>query len=454
MERRKVAIAALALVMAACAGRKPGDPLKPGFNVFSKDQDVQLGREAAQQVARQVDVVDNRKLQDYIDAIGARLARQAGAGNYPYEFTLINDPSINAFALPGGPIFVNTGLIAAAENEAQVAGVLAHEIAHVALRHATSQASKANLMQFPAALAAAMIGQGSIGTQVGQMGLGFGLNALMLRYSRGAEEEADALGARIMADAGYNPLEMARFFEKLQGEGEPRAPQFLSSHPDPGNRVQNVQAEIRALPPATYDRAGRQADFRQAQQMVAQLGPPDRPVQRARAAQANPSPISPGPITGFQTLNTPQLSLAYPQSWSVYGERGSGSITLAPPQGLVTDRFGGTSVGYGVLAGYYSPSRVSNNLDQASRELLSQLQSMNPGMQVQTQFRSVQVDGSAGAIAELVSASPYGGREKSVLLTVARPSGLFYMVFIAPESHFSTAQAAFETMVRSITFRG
>jgi predicted Zn-dependent protease len=199
---------------------------------------------------------------------------------------LINDPSINAFALPGGPIFVNSGLIAAAENEAQVAGVLAHEIAHVALRHATSQASKANLLQFPAALAAAMIGQGSVGAQLGQMGLGLGLNALMLRYSRGAEEEADALGARIMAAAGYNPLEMARFFEKLEGEGGPRAPQFLSSHPNPGNRVKDVQAEIQALPPGNYTRTGDAASFRHAKQRVALLPPPDRGVQRARTAPA------------------------------------------------------------------------------------------------------------------------------------------------------------------------
>ena len=454
MAQRKLAIAVLALGMAACAGRRPGDPLKPGFNVYSKDQDVQLGRQAAQQVAQQVDIVDNKRLQQYIDGIGARLAKQPGAANYPYEFTLINDPGINAFALPGGPIFVNTGLISAAENEAQVAGVLAHEIAHVALRHATSQASKANLLQFPATLAAAMIGQGSIGAQVGQMGLGLGLNALMLRYSRGAEEEADALGARIMAAAGYNPIEMARFFEKLQGEGEPRAPQFLSSHPDPGNRVQNVQAEIGTLPPATYNGAGQGSDFRQAKQMVAQLPAPDRPVQRARAVQANPSRILPGPINGYQTLETPQLSFSYPQGWSVYGERGGDSITVAPPQGLVGDRFGGTSVGYGVIAGYYSRSRVSAGLEQASRELLSQLQAFNPSMRVQAGFRNVQVDGSTGAVAELVSASPFGGREKSVLLTVARPSGLFYMVFIAPESHFGGVQAAFETMVRSIRFRG
>lgn len=454
MKTRSFAVIALALAIASCGGRDPGDPLTPGFNVFSKEQDIQLGRQAAQEVAQQVDIVDNQRLQNYVDQVGNRLARQAGAEDYPYEFTLINDPSINAFALPGGPIFVNSGLLKAADNEAQFAGVLAHEIAHVALRHATSQASKANLLQFPAALAAAMIGQGSVAGQLGQVGLGFGLNALVMRYSRSAEEEADALGARIMSAAGYNPLAMARFFEKLDAEGGPRAPEFLSSHPNPGNRVEDVQAEIKTLPQAQY--GGGTGMFQEAQQLVAKLPAPEQRVQRARAAQTNspPSAISPGTIQGYERLDTARFSVAYPQGWNVYGDRNSDSITVAPRQGIVSNAQGGASVGYGVIAGYYSPSRRTPGLEQASRELLSQLQAMNPGMQVQSGLRSVRVEGSPGAVAQLIGSSPFGGAEKSVLLTVARPEGLFYMVFIAPDQYFGQAQSAFDEMVRSIRFRG
>lgn len=452
MRGRNAVLAVLLVGTVACGGRRAGDPLKPGFNVYSKDQDVQLGRQAAQQVAQQVDIVDNRQLQQYIDTVGQRLAKQTGAGGYPYEFTLINDPAINAFALPGGPIFVNSGLIAAAENEAQLAGVLAHEIAHVALRHATSQASKANLLQVPAALAAAMIGQGSVGAQLGQAGLGFGLNTLMLRYSRGAEEEADALGARIMAAAGYNPIEMARFFEKLEGEGGPRAPQFLSSHPNPGNRVKDVQAEIQTLPGgANYNRSGNNASFQQAKQMVARLPEPDQQIQRARAASASAS-FTPTGISGYQPLDTRRFSVSYPQGWSVYGDRTSEGVTMAPPQGLVQDRFGGSAVGYGVLAGYYDPSGRTSGLQQASSELLSQLRAMNPNLRVQTGFRNVIVDGSPGTIARLSGSSPFGGPEESVLLTVARPEGLFYMVFIAPDRHFEDVQSTFDQMIRTIRF--
>lgn len=452
---KRLLVFVLALGMASCAGRKPGDPLKPGFNVFSKEQDVQLGREVAQQVAQQVDVVNNRALQQYVSDIGQRLARQPGAEDYPYQFTVINDPSINAFALPGGPIFVHSGLIAAADNEGQVAGVLAHEIAHVALRHATNQASKANLLQFPAALAAAMIGQESMGAQLAQLGLGFGLNTLMLRYSRGAEEESDALGTRLMAAAGYNPIDMARFFEKLDAEGQSRAPQFLSSHPNPGNRVKNVQAEIQTLPQAQYTRAGDSSEFRNAKQLVAQLPKPNPPrIQQARTAQPPSGGVAPAPIGGFERVDTGRFSLAVPRGWQVYGNRNSSAITVAPPQGIVVDRFGAAAVGYGVIAGYYTPARPATTVEQASRELLSQLGAMNPTMQVQSGIRSARVSGSPGAIAELVSASPFGGQERSVLLTVARPEGLFYMVFIAPNQHFQQVQGAFGQMVNSVRFRG
>ena len=120
----------------------------------------------------------------------------------------------------------------------------------------------------------------------------------------------------------------------------------------------------------------------------------------------------------------------------------------------MVDRSGAAAVGYGVITGYYMPVRQSASYTEASRELLSQLQRMNPRMQVQSAFRDVRVEGSAGGIAELVSPSPFGGAERSVLLTVARPEGLFYMVFIAPDQHFATAQTAFNEMVKSLRFRG
>lgn len=253
--------------------------LKPGFNLFSKEQDIQLGREAAAQVTKQVPIIRRPELSAYLDRVGGKLASQPQAGDFPYAFSLVHDKSVNAFALPGGPTFVHTGLILAAENEAELAGVLAHEIAHVALRHGTNQASKANLIALPAALASAAVGDGSLLGQLAQLGIGVGANSILLRYSRNAERDADLLGAQIMASAGYNPIEMARFFEKLEAGGGSRGLQFFSDHPNPGNRLKAVEREIQYLPQRRY--TADTGQFPHMKDLVRRLGePPQKPRSR------------------------------------------------------------------------------------------------------------------------------------------------------------------------------
>ncbi len=269
-------VTAATLVLAGCATKHtPGKPLKPGFNLFSREQDIELGREAARQVRQEYQVAQSPQLQVYVRRIGQKLARSPEAGSFPYEFTVLNNPSVNAFALPGGPVFINSGLITETRTEAELAGVIAHEMAHVQLRHGTNQVSKANLIQFPAALAGVALG-GSTAGQIAQIGLGVGLNGLFLSYSREAESEADALGARIMADAGYNPMAMARFFDKLQAEGGARGPQFLSSHPNPGNREAAIRAEIATMPRRQYLPDRPTPAFESAKREVAALPPAPR----------------------------------------------------------------------------------------------------------------------------------------------------------------------------------
>jgi beta-barrel assembly-enhancing protease len=310
LPKRLAAITCVAaLLVAGCATRRPGDPISPGFNLYSKDQDIQLGKQLAQQVRQSLDVVNDQNLQNYVRTLGQKLASTPSAGDFPYEFTLINDPSINAFALPGGPIFLHSGLIQNADNEGQVAGVVAHEIAHVQLRHGTNQASRANLLEIPAVLAGAVLGQGA-GAQIGQLGLSLGLQSVLLKYSRDAERQADALGARMMTEPGFNPIEMARFFEKLEAAGGSRAPEFLSSHPSPGNRVQLVQQEIQALPQGQYTAGtGR---FDEVKRAVAQLPAPRRPQQQA-VRQAAPGPPPSAPTGGgFQRMDGRNFSVGYP----------------------------------------------------------------------------------------------------------------------------------------------
>ncbi len=449
MRRRLYQFCTLAVVLAAsCAARAADDIPKPGFNLFSKEQDIQLGKEAATQVRQQYQVVQNRQLQDYITRIGQKLSKQPEAGGYPYSFTLLNDKNVNAFALPGGPTFVLTGLIASADNEAQLAGVLAHEISHVALRHGTNQASKANLIQLPAMLAGAMVGNGSLLGQLTQVGIGLGANSVLLKFSRSAESQADELGAHIMAGAGYNPIEMARFFEKLQAQSGSGGLQFLSDHPNPGNRVKAVEAEIQTFPQRPY--SAETGEFQRMKSLVAGLPAP--PVKPTPQAQNDTSP-PPAPSREFRQFSARGFTLQHPSNWEVFSENNSNTATIAPRQGLIQSSAGGTQVGYGAMVSYYSPDSGEQDLERATAALISQMRSANPGMQVRTRARQLRVDGRPALATTLSSTSAFGGEETDILVTVSRPEGLFYMVLVAPQKEFAQIQNVFNQMVGSIRFK-
>ena len=227
--------------------------LRPGFNLFSKEQDVQVGQESAAQVRKQMTMVNDPFLNQYVNNVGKRLAnaQEAKESGFPFTFEVVADPSINAFALPGGPMFINSGLLKAVDNEAQLAGVMGHEMSHVILRHGTNQASKSQMIQLPAVLGSRIAG-GSMMGQLAQLGIGIGANSVLLKFSRGAESQADLLGSHLMAESGYDPVQMARFFEKLSAQGGQRAPEFFSDHPNPGNRENAIQQEVAKMPQKTY----------------------------------------------------------------------------------------------------------------------------------------------------------------------------------------------------------
>jgi hypothetical protein len=392
-------------------------------------------------------VSENRELQEYIGRIGRKLAAQpeADAQSFEYSFALVTDKSINAFALPGGPAFVHTGLIAAAENEGQLAGVIGHEIAHVAMRHGTNQASKANLLQLPAALASGVLGGGGgLMGQLAQLGIGLGANSILLKYSRDAESDADALGARLMSASGYNPIEMARFFEKLEAEGGQRGPQFLSDHPNPGNRVKAVEAEIPFFPRRAYD-PENSAEFARMKQLVARL--PAAPARQAPQPGAQPSGGIDPPSRSTRTYRAGAYEIAYPENWRAIGGAEQDSVTIGPRQGIVESQ-----VGYGAILSYFTPQ--SRDLASATTELIRSLRATNPNLAATGQAqRRVRVGGSNALVTNLASASPFGGTERDVLITVSRPQGLFYMILVAPERDFAALDAVFNQMLQSIRFQ-
>lgn len=443
---------ALTLSLALAAQAQPRR-VRPGFNLFSVEQDIQIGKEYAAQIEKELVLVQDRELNDYIQRIGSRLIRGEGAGNYPYTFKVVRDDAINAFALPGGPTYVNTGLIAAADNEAMLAGVMGHEIAHVALRHGTNQVSRANLIQIPAMLAGQMAGGGITG-MLAQLGIGLGANSLLLKYSRNAERDADILGARLMHQAGYNPIEAARFFEKLEAQTGKRSgiANFLSSHPTHGSRMREIENEIQYLPKRNYDAS--EGDLNRMKSIIQRLPEapkPKPPGQGSGSAPKGAEPSGPVPPSGsYREFTASFATFAYPDNWEVIGSDQRTEVTIAPRQAIMRDSRGQAQITQGVIASIYRPQR-GGNLRDATQELIRKLQSSNSSMQVgRGGSRSIRVDGRAALMTTLVSDSALGGREIDTLVTVGHPAGLYYMVFIAPENQFDANKSAFERMLQSV----
>jgi len=226
--------------------------IEPRRNSFTPAQDVQLGRQAASEVRHELPMLNDGPTDAIVERIGRRLLgavpprfRQPA---FRYTFDVVNLRDINAFALPGGPMFLNRGMLQAARTDDEVAGVMAHELSHVLLRHGTLQAAKAQKFQL-GAIAGQVLGsivggtKGAIIAQGSQIGLG----TYFMKYSREYEREADLLGAQIMARAGYDPRQMANMFRTIQREGGSRGPEWLSDHPDPGNRYTAINREAASL---------------------------------------------------------------------------------------------------------------------------------------------------------------------------------------------------------------
>lgn len=243
---RGAALAALAAASLAACATNPVTG-RPQLSLVSEAQEIEMGRQGAQEVQQTIGLVDNPALQDYVQRVGARLAAHSERPGLPWTFRVVDDPSPNAFALPGGYIFVTRGLMDMMNSEAQLATVVGHEIGHVTARHSVTQISRAQLAQLG-------LGIGSIFVPaVQQLGnlAGAGLNLLFLHYSRDAENQADELGFRYALNENYDVRQMPQVFASLQRVGEleqqSSLPSWLESHPDPQSRIQRTEQRIAAL---------------------------------------------------------------------------------------------------------------------------------------------------------------------------------------------------------------
>jgi predicted Zn-dependent protease len=216
------------------------------ITLVSVQDEIAIGRQANADTRKQLAALSDAEVRSYVRSIGARLARAASGPRYPYSFTVANYREINAFALPGGPIWINRGVLQSATSESQVAGVLAHEIAHVAQRHAARQMSNAMIANLGLGALGALLGNAG-GASAARTAAGLGTNLWFLKFSRDDESEADRVGLKILRRAGWDGRGMIELFQILtreQGRNPGAVQTFLSSHPAPADRMRALQAEV------------------------------------------------------------------------------------------------------------------------------------------------------------------------------------------------------------------
>lgn len=435
------------------AAEKPRT-LKPGWNLFSPDQDIKMGKEYAQQLEGQVQVVNNPALHAYVNRIGQRLVNAIEGQKFPFTFKVVNDPSINAFALPGGPMYVHTGLIAAADNEAQIAGVLGHEMGHVMLRHGTNQASKANLIQIPAMIAGGLFDRGGMMGALAQAGIGLGANSVLLKFSRTAENDADLFGARLVHRAGYNPVELARFFEKLEAESGKGSnmSQFFSDHPNPGNRIANIQNDMKFYDRKSYESSQMTTDLNQAKALIKTLpAAPKRGAAQQTAQAPNGPAVQTNIPSGFKAHQNSLYAIAYPGDWTAKPGQDGVSASLTASDGVVRGN-NGDDIGHGVILNFVKPQ--SNDINAATDELLKGVTQGNPDLRPNGSAQSLRIDNYTARISPFQGPSTLrkGERENVLILTVMHPQGMFYGVFIAPESRWRVAEPEYRQMMQTLRF--
>jgi len=466
LSQHRASAVALALLLGA-HGLSAQTVITPPKNKYTPAQDVELGQKAAQEVAKELPIMSNGDLTQYLERIGGRLVAAIPQNlqhpEFQYTFRAVNVREINAFALPGGPMFVNRGMMQAAKTEGEIAGVMAHELSHVALRHGTAQATKATPYEL-GALAGAVIGAiigGRTGNVVAQ-GTRFGLGTAFMRFSREYEKQADLLGAQIMARAGYDPRDMANMFKTIEQQGGAGGPEWMSDHPNPGNRVEYITAEAEQLQVRNPVR-----DTRQFQQIQAELNampeaPTTEEATKANAGRAagstqpseQPSQGRVGqvqvqrPSSSFRMYNEGNMfRISVPSNWQELA--GNDSVTFAPQGGY--GNTGNQSVfTHGLQVGV---ARVeTNDLQRATDGLLDSLAQSNPNLRRVGGYSRTTIDGRNGIRATLANLSEAtGGDERIALFTTLTQDGsLFYAIGVAPQGEFNTYNGVFQKAVKSV----
>lgn len=440
--------------------------IAPCKNNYSPEQQIQLGQKATQQVYAQMPVLpDSSPVTEYIQRLGKKLVAQAPGYKWPYNFHVANMAEINAFALPGGTIFVNLGTIQAATNEAQLAGVMAHEISHVVLQHAVCNLAKQQKVGLIAGLgqiAAGVLLGGAAGT-LAQQGIGITAGLGFLKMSRGAEKEADLLGVGILYDAGYDPHGMAQFFETIQAKYGAGGSQFMSDHPNPGNRSEYVDKEIASFVPKSSYTTTTPA-FTAIQKQVTGMHAytakevssgawkkqsPNQTVGAGVNQAVSSEPVDLNASGAWKTFRGSDYSIEVPGNWQGYGSEMS--AMLGPAGGIARAADGGAGgVIYGVLTDRYQPHRRLG-LSDALDALVAEITHDNPGLVVDARTHGTARDGAGRSVECDNPAGNHGkGEHDWIVAFQQRDGSLRYFVFVAPVPDFEKMRPIFARMIETI----
>ncbi len=466
LRRTASLVPVVALVFTVTAGAQTRIEPEYDDNKYTTAQDVQIGKDAAVQVRREYPMLNDAASERLVDRIGKRLSANIPPDYrhppFQYTFDVVNMREINAFALPGGPMFVNRGMIEASGSEAEVAGVMAHELAHVALRHGTLQASKAQKFQI-GAIAGQILGAivgGNAGAVIAQ-GSEFGLGAYFLKYSREYEREADLLGAQIMARAGYDARAMATMFETIAEQGSRGGPEWLSSHPNPGNRSAAIRKEAGMLAAPTY--AGNATEFRNVKSRLGSMSAAPTAEQVARAQQQGQQVPGQGQPVGtsgntvrvaapssqwrsYQPNNA--LRVTVPANWNqIAGESG---VMYVPEGGYYQGQNGATAFTHGVQVGAINAGQQS--LQAATDALIQSFTQSNPDLRRATNYSRTTVGGRNGLTTTLTNRSAVTGQQERIILSTASlgDGSTLFVIGVAPQSEFRAYQSVFNRVRQGI----
>jgi len=363
--------------------------------------------------------------------------------------------------LPGGFIYVTSGLIQAAQNEPQLAGVLAHQIGHVALRHGTTEISQA----YSDRISNSTRNRISVNDAMSRLNIRFEPESIVLKFSPQEEQQAEVIATQILVDTGFDPRQMTQFFQTVANDRSNRTSDFFNDHPNITNRAAVVNGELRNLGGLPRNIRGDSPDFHSVRDKYLAGNTNTWPSVNDRR-NPNRGDLSSNrvdlPSNRMLTYRAWDIEFRYPDNWRI-SDQGD-SISIAPDRG-----FKSTSLAYGMTISTFEPQTTryfprnsftvpgvrpdTITLTSATDQLINELRASNPNMRVVRNTERTRVDGAQAMVVELTNDSPLGGIETNRLVTVLRPNGLLrYFIGVAPQRDFSRYQPAFDQIVASARF--